>query len=264
MPAKRVLITGGGSGLGLAMAQFCAERGDRVFIADIQAERAQTALAALPGKGHIAFAMDVTSTSDWQQAHNMVQQEFGGLDILINNAGVASSGQFIEVSDAEWDRVVAINQTAVHKGCRSMLPLLLPTRGGLIINVASFAGLAGAPDLGAYGVTKAAVVAYSEILRAQLWDKFIHVAVLCPSFFQTNLLQSFAPGHERMQDVAAKLMQKSKHSAADVAAFTITQAQAGRFLLLPHEDTHMRWRIKRWFPEYYFRSLLKFFKRTRA
>jgi NAD(P)-dependent dehydrogenase (short-subunit alcohol dehydrogenase family) len=263
MSRKTVVITGGGSGLGRELALQYAKAGARVAVLDLSAANAEATRALLPGDGHLALTMDVTQAPDWQRCVAQIQAEFGALSVLINNAGVASSGDFLETSDSEWDRLLAVNLTSVQRGCKSMLPLMLGKPGALIINTASFAGLANAPDTGVYGVTKAAVVAYSEILRGQLFARGIHVACLCPSFFKTNLLDSFAPGHDRMRKAAAMLMERSELSAADVARFAIARAEAGEFLLMPHKDSRQRWRVKRWFPEFYFRQMLKLLKRDK-
>jgi short-subunit dehydrogenase len=263
MSAKTVVITGAGSGLGRALALNYAKRGARVAVVDLLVERAQETLALLAGDQHIAIEMDVAQASDWQRVAAQLQSEFGAISVLINNAGIASSGDFLDTSDGEWDRVVAINLTSVQRGCKAIMPLMLGARGGLIINTASFAGLAGAPDTGVYGVTKAAVLAYSEILRGQLYARGLHVACLCPSFFKTNLLESFAPGHDRMRKAASYLMERSELSATDVAEFAISQAEKGVFLLLPHKDSRSRWRIKRWLPEFYFKQMLKLLQRDK-
>ena len=218
-------------------------------------------MALLSGSGHIAIEMDVADAKDWQIVAAQLKSEFDSVSVLINNAGIASSGEFLDTTDAEWDRVVAINLTSIQRGCKAILPLMLSARGGLIINTASFAGLASAPDTGVYGVTKAAVVAYSEILRAQLYARGLHVACLCPSFFKTNLLESFGAGHERMHKAAKALMERSALTASDVAEFAISHAEAGEFLLLPHKESRSHWRVKRWMPEYYFKKMLKMLKR---
>jgi NAD(P)-dependent dehydrogenase (short-subunit alcohol dehydrogenase family) len=263
MTVKTVLITGAGSGLGRELALSYARRGARVAVADLSEERIAQTLAQLPGSGHIALPLNVANAGEWAAASAKIAQKFGGLSVLVNNAGVASSGEFVDTTDQEWDRVIAVNLNSVQYGCRAMLPMMLKERGGLVLNTASFAGLAGAPDTGVYGVTKAAVVAYSEILRAQLYARGIHVACLCPSFFKTNLLESFAPGFDRMRKTATQLMEGSAISATDVAEFAITQAEKGVFLLLPHPDTRLRWRLKRWLPETYFKKMLKMVKRDK-
>jgi NAD(P)-dependent dehydrogenase (short-subunit alcohol dehydrogenase family) len=320
--SKKVLITGAGSGLGLALAKQCAARGDTVLLADLRADRLRSALAELSQVArstvdkqvsqaarsaidkqvsqatrsaidkqvsqatrsaidqqlkdgeHSTHQLDVGDSSAWAKLAQSLHAQGCKLDLLINNAGIASSGEFIGTSDEEWERVMRINVSSIQYGCRSMLPLMLgqteakqakpgPFKAA-IINVASMAGLAGAPDTGVYGVAKAAVVAYSEILRAQVYAQGIHVSCLCPSFFRTNLLESFTPGHERMHKTASKLMDSSKLTADDVAAYALRSTERGEFLLLPHAETRKMWRLKRWFPELYFRQMLKFLKRMRV
>lgn len=262
---RHVVITGAGSGLGRELALVYARRGDRVAVIDIDGKRADTVCAELNalGVGHSAHALDVSDAQAWIELRRKLQQRFEHIDVLINNAGIASSGDFIDTSVDEWQRVMTINTTSVHLGCHTLLPLMIGRRGGMVINTASFAGLANAPDTGVYGVAKAAVVAYSEILRGQLYAHGLHVAVVCPSFFQTNLLESFTQGHDRMKKAATKLMEQSAISAQDVAEFTVREAEKGVFLLLPHKETVKMWRAKRWLPEWYFKRMLAMLKRNK-
>lgn len=263
MRGKNVLITGAGSGLGREMAIYYASQGARVVVADLLIERAEQTVGLLSAGNHIAVEIDVANVQMWQALAARLRSELGTLQVLINNAGIASSGDFLDTTENEWDRVIAINLTSVQHGCKSMLPLMLGERGGVIINTASFAGLAGAPDTGIYGVAKAAVVAYSEILRGQVYARGIHVACLCPSFFKTQLLESFSPGHDRMRKAASQLMERSELNATDVAKFAVDRAHAGDFLLLPHKESRTRWRMKRWLPEFYFKKMLQMVKRDK-
>ena len=263
MRGKNVLITGAGSGLGRDMAIYYAQQGARVVVADLLVERAEQTLALLSAGEHIAVEIDVANVGAWNALASRLKTELGALHVLINNAGIASSGDFIDTTENEWDRVIAINLSSVQYGCKSMLPLMLSQRGGVIINTASFAGLAGAPDTGVYGVAKAAVLAYSEILRGQVFARGIHVACLCPSFFKTQLLESFSAGHDRMRKAASQLMERSELNATDVAKFAIDRAHAGEFLLLPHKESRSRWRMKRWLPELYFKKMLQMVKRDK-
>lgn len=263
MRGKNVLITGAGSGLGREMAIYYAQLGARVVVADLLVERAEQTLALLSAGDHFAVEIDVAQVQMWTALAARLKSELGSLHVLINNAGIASSGDFLDTTEHEWDRVIAINLTSVQHGCKSMLPLMLGQRGGVIINTASFAGLAAAPDTGIYGVAKAAVVAYSEILRGQVYARGIHVACLCPSFFKTQLLESFSPGHDRMRKAASQLMERSDITATDVAKFAVDRAHAGDFLLLPHKESRTRWRMKRWLPEFYFKKMLQMVKRDK-
>ncbi len=257
--SRRVLITGAGSGLGRALAIAYARRGDCVAAVDIRVERAQETIALLDAadRPHLALAADVGSDASMAALKESIEQHWDGLEILVNNAGVASGGPVWQTDLAEWERVNNINLMGVVRGCNLFVPLLRNS-GGLVINTASFAGLAGAPELGAYGVSKAAVVALSEGLRAELHAHGGKVSVLCPSFFQTRLTESCAPGQERIRDIAERMMSKGPLSAEQVADYTIKYSEKGRFLLLPHKDTRVMWWLKRHLPGAYFRSMLRY------
>jgi len=116
--------------------------------------------------------------------------------------------------------------------------------------------LAGAPGVMSYGVAKAGVVALSEQLRAEVQHKGIKVSVICPSFFRTNLCDT-AIGSERIRNFALKMMDNSPDTIDSVADKVFAEAERGRFLIIPTRDEPMRWRIKRWFPEFYFRQMVK-------
>jgi short-subunit dehydrogenase len=136
---------------------------------------------------------------------------------------------------------------------------MLAAGSGQVVNTASFAGLAGAPSIMSYGVSKAAVVALSEQLRAELHDKGIRVSVLCPAFFQTNLLESWQ-GDPRLKAFAGRMMETSPDTLDGVADRCFAAVERGQFLVLPTRREPMRWRLKRWFPQTYFNQLLKLAK----
>lgn len=259
MAGRRVLITGAGSGLGRELAKVYAARGDRVACVDLYADRAEETCKLLGGGGHLALVADVGSDAAMAALKAQVQGAWGGLDVLVNNAGIACGGECAHASAAEWQRTLNINLMGVVRGVREFVPMMEAQKSGRVINVASFAGLAGAPGLGAYGVSKAAVVALSEGMRGELLPKGIHVSVLCPSFFKTRLLESFqGPPDTPLKHIASKLMEQSPLDAAAVARYTVDESERGRFLLLPHKDTRIRWWLKRWIPGVYFRQVMKY------
>lgn len=257
MAQRRVLITGAGSGLGQALAHRYAKAGDRVACIDLDAARAELTRAALPGSGHLAMAANVASDDAMEQVHELIAREWGGLDVLVNNAGIATGGPMVETSMAEWRNVLEINLLGVVRGCRLFLPGMLAAGRGHIINTASFAGLAGAPNIMSYGVAKASVVALSEQLRAETHGKGVTVSVLCPAFFRTNLLESWQ-GNARMKGFADKMMDSSPDTLESVSNAVFAAVQRGEFLVIPTVKEPMRWRMKRWFPEFYFGQLMKF------
>jgi NAD(P)-dependent dehydrogenase (short-subunit alcohol dehydrogenase family) len=253
---RKVLITGAGSGLGRALALRYAKAGYAVACADIVLERAQETIALLPGEGHAAVAIDVGNDADFDSLRDVIDAEFGPLDVLVNNAGIASGGAMIETTMEEWREVLEINLLGVVRGCRAFLPGMLERKRGRILNTASFAALAGAPSIMSYGVSKAAVVTLSEQLRAEVHGTGVSVSVACPSFFQTNLLQNWR-GSERMKGFAESMMKGGTDTLDSVADNIFAAAERGDFMILPTRNEPMRWRIKRWFPEVYFRKLMR-------
>ncbi|HEY2345387.1 MAG TPA: SDR family NAD(P)-dependent oxidoreductase [Xanthomonadaceae bacterium] len=253
---RKVLITGAGSGLGRALAQRYAAEGCAVACADIVPERALETATTITGMGHMAFVVDVGSDNGFNALYMAVEQRFGMPDVLVNNAGIASGGPMVETTMTEWHDVIDINLLGVVRGCRAFLPAMLARGNGRILNIASFAGLAGAPWMMSYGVAKAAVYALSEQLRAEVEGSGVTVSVACPSFFHTNLLQNFL-GNEQVKASASKMMERSTDSLDAVADRIFAATERGQFLILPTKGDAMRWRMKRWFPDAYFRKLLK-------
>jgi len=256
MSQRRVLITGGGSGLGRGLAHRYARAGDRVAVVDLLGERADTVRAELPGTGHLAFTADVGSDASMQALADAVQARWGGVDVLVNNAGIASGGPMLETTMAEWDKVLNIDLLSVVRGCRLFVPGMVAQGRGQVLSTASFAGLAGAPGMMTYGVAKAAVVALSEQLRAEMHDKGVTVGVICPAFFKTNLCET-AIGNPKVAQLAQKLMERAPDTVDSVSDAVFAAAERGEFLIIPTRDEPMRWRMKRWFPKLYFKQLMK-------
>jgi NAD(P)-dependent dehydrogenase (short-subunit alcohol dehydrogenase family) len=253
---RKVLITGAGSGLGRALALRYAKAGCAVACVDIVLDRARETVTLLGGEDHIAVAMDVGSDAEFDVLSNAINSRFGELDLLVNNAGIASGGPMIDTTMEEWRELLEINLLSVVRGCRAFLPGMLERRRGRILNTASFAGLAGAPSMMTYGVSKAAVVALSDQLRAEVHGTGVTVSVACPAFFQTNLLENFR-GSERMKGFADKMMAGGKDKLDEVADKIFAATERGQFLILPTRDEPKYWRMKRWFPEKYFHKLVQ-------
>jgi short-subunit dehydrogenase len=194
-----------------------------------------------------------------EQLHEQVVREWGGVDVLVNNAGIATGGAMVDTTMTEWRNVLEINLLGVVRGCRLFLPGMIAAGSGHVINTASFAGLASAPSIMSYGVSKAAVVALSEQLRAELHYSNIKVSVLCPAFFRTNLLESWQ-GNQRLKAFADKMMETSPDTLETVSDAVFAAVERGEFLVMPTRREPMRWRLKRWFPDFYFKQLLKLAK----
>jgi NADP-dependent 3-hydroxy acid dehydrogenase YdfG len=258
MTQPRVLITGAGSGLGRALAHCYAGAGYAVACADVKPATAEATRASLAGAGHLALPVDIADDDSVALLEATLAREWDTLDVLVNNAGVASGGSLLESTLDEWRWMLDINLLGVVRVSKAFVPWLVRRRQGRVLNVASFAALACAPNIMSYGATKAAVLALSEQLRAELHGHGITVSVACPSFFQTNLLDNFRAGDGgRMKRAATKLMANARESAEQIAAEVFAQSERGRFMIIPTRAERVRWRLKRWFPELFFRKLLK-------
>ena len=253
-----VLITGAGSGLGRALALRHARAGWRVGCADIVPERAEATRAAIEQAGGraLAFPVDIADPDSWQALRDAVLSAWERLDRLVNNAGVAGGGGGAEITLEDWRWMLEINLLGVVQGCRSFVPQLRAQGGGSIVNIASFAALAGAPGFASYTVAKAGVVALSESLRGELAGSGIAVSVVCPSFFRTNLMESFRSPDAATRALAERLVQRASLGAEEIADAVYRQLQRGRFLVIPTARERWLWRFKRLAPELYHRRLL--------
>jgi NAD(P)-dependent dehydrogenase (short-subunit alcohol dehydrogenase family) len=263
---KRIVVTGGASGLGRAIALRFAAEGWRVGIADLNVERAEETLTRVREAGGSGFFQrcDVRADGDWVTLRERVKNDFRGVDVVVNNAGVGAAGSVVDTTMDDWDWMLDINLLGVVRGCRTFVPMLLEQRSGHVVNVASFAAIASAPGMVAYNVAKAGVVSLSESLRAEVFDEGVDVTVACPSFFQTNLLESFRSPDPGIRGKVMRLMQNARVTADDVARDIYDGVVHRRFLVISHEEARWHHRLKRAFPEVFYREVRKTMKRVTA
>ncbi|MGQ9842468.1 MAG: SDR family oxidoreductase [Spirochaetota bacterium] len=262
-PKKRVVITGAGSGLGKAIALQFAQRKWNVIIADINEPRAFDTAQVVENHGGKAFPKqyDVTNEKDCIFLCTYVEKNFDGCDILINNAGVASAGFFEKIPMRTWDWIYTINTKSIILMCRTFIPVFKQQRYGYIVNIASSAGIASLPEMGCYNMTKAAVISLSETLRGELSPYNIHVSVVCPTFFRTNLMDQFISPDTRQKIIAQKFFDHSLSTAEDVATPVIKHISEKRFFIIKQIDGKIIWWFKRHFPELYFKCLSFFYSK---
>lgn len=261
---KRIMITGGGSGLGRALALVYARKGWRVCVVDRDGQSAdETArLVDRAGGEGLSRACDVTSPGAFEDLALWVKSRWGGVDILVNNAGVAAGGYLSDISEERWAWIMDVNLKAVISGCRSFIPLLAAGGGGHIVNIASSAGIVSLPEMSSYNVTKAAVIALSETLRAELAPKKIGVTVAAPTFFKTNLMDRFHSPDERQRKIALGLFAKSTYTAEDVARGIERAVRRKRLYVIPQWDGKVMWWLKRLSPELFHRGMAFFYMRN--
>ncbi len=190
---KTAFITGGASGLGLAMAHAFGEAGMNVMLADIEEGPLQQAVAELEERQIRVGSVlcDVAIRQALEEGAAKTIETFGKVHVVCNNAGVGAGGPMDQVKPADWDWVVAVNLMGVVYGMETFLPLIRSHgEGGCFVNTASMAGHISPPGMEPYSATKFAVVAMSEGWAGQLAPENINVAVLCPGFVKTKINQS--------------------------------------------------------------------------
>jgi NAD(P)-dependent dehydrogenase (short-subunit alcohol dehydrogenase family) len=251
--ARVAVITGGGSGLGRALALNAAQRGMRLMLADVDAAGLQET-ARLIGERQADAQVEtrIVDVSQLDQVDALAQAtlaRYGAAHLLFNNAGVGVSGPIWENSAQDWQWVMGVNVYGVAWGIKSFVPIMLKQGVGHIVNVASAAGWMNAPGTGIYNVSKCAVVAMSETLALDLAQasSAIGVSVLSPAFFPTGIAdsarnrpasaQSSAPISEAQRLCEERVryaVQHGKLSADEVAEITLQAVDHQRFYIFPH------------------------------
>jgi NAD(P)-dependent dehydrogenase (short-subunit alcohol dehydrogenase family) len=252
-PAKRAFITGAASGLGLALARSLAREGWSLGLLDVADAELGRALADLRREGArqvAGYRGDVAVAAFVEESVEAFVRAHGGCDVFVNNAGVAVAGAVEATPIADWEWIVGINLLGVVWGCRAVLPVLKRQRSGLVLNIASSAGFAAAPQMAAYNATKAAVIALSETLVGELAGTGVQVAVAMPGFFRTHLLDHMrAPPEENR--LAHALMDHSGHDPDEAAEALLGAAAAGATYIVWPREYRLAWRLKRWFPRWF-------------
>lgn len=184
---KHALVTGGGSGIGAAVANVLVDKGAKVTITGRNRERLESTASDLGVSMQVA---DVTDRDAVATAFRDAESENGPIDVLINNAGGAESAPFAKMSDDVWDRMLAVNLTGVYNCCREAIGGMLELGGGRIVNVASIAGLHGAAYIAAYCAAKHGVVGLTRALASEYARKNITVNAVCPGYVDTDIVRN--------------------------------------------------------------------------
>ena len=241
-------VTGAASGLGRAMALAFAGEGMHAALADVDEPGLQSTLNEVQSRGVRAFAMrvDVSRYQDVESFCSKAIAQFGATHVVCNNAGVSPLGAVWENTLADWQWILGVNLWGVIHGVRAFVPGLIAQLEGHLVNTASVAGLISPPGMGAYNVTKHAVVALSESLHhdLRLRGSPVGVSVLCPAYVPTGIADSernrprelLNPGKSPSKEEAMlkKAMASGKLSADDVARAVVTAVKEERFYVLTH------------------------------
>jgi meso-butanediol dehydrogenase / (S,S)-butanediol dehydrogenase / diacetyl reductase len=215
--ARVAIVTGGSSGIGAATVARLSRDGAKVINADRKPPASSEHAA-----GDIVFCRtDVTRPSDVNAAVEEAVKRFGRLDFLVNNAGSGGLAEAPDQTDAEWERIFAVNITAIMYGCRAAIPAMRSFGGGAIVNIASISGLAGDYGMGAYAASKGAVVNYTRSVAMDCARDNIRVNALCPGLVDTPLSAGI-PQRETWFEAIPMGRSAKPSEMASVAAFLLS------------------------------------------
>jgi len=195
------LVTGGGTGIGRAIATRLAEQGARVVIASRNLDMLTETARALSAGGHDVWPvrLDITRPDEIDQAVAAVKRRGGRIDILVNNAGLSGMNPMDRPNDSLWDAVLAVNLTGMYRLTRRVLPEMPDHAGGRVINISSVLGKFGVPGYTAYCTAKHGVVGFTRALAAEVAPRGITVNAICPGWVDTQM------AHDGVRQIAADL-----------------------------------------------------------
>jgi 2-hydroxycyclohexanecarboxyl-CoA dehydrogenase len=206
---KTALVTGGGRGIGRAIALGLAEVGAQVAVLDILTDNAESVRREIEALGVKALALgaDLTRRAQVTLAVEQILAQWGQIDILVNNAGWDKLEPFLESEEETWDRIIGINFKAILYMCKAVLPHMVARGAGKVISIASDAGRVGSMGEAVYAGTKGAIIAFSKTLAREMARHRITVNVVCPGLTETPLLQGIrqqSPKTERVIDAVTR------------------------------------------------------------
>ena len=251
---KVAFVTGAANGIGLGICRALARAGVHVAMADIQPDtlaQARSEIANL-GARAIAIPLDVSDASAVARAADTVENEFGKVHIVCNNAGISLGNvKLLEMAPAQWDWIFGVNVFGVVNGVQAFVPRILRHgEGGHVVNTASMAGLQvnpAIPGIGAYAMTKHAVVALSEALTMELQGSGIGVSVLCPAQVNTTLYESgsrrperFGGSYERADLNQARRRSETGLSADAVGRQVVHAIRNDTYFIFTHPEARAR------------------------
>jgi 2-hydroxycyclohexanecarboxyl-CoA dehydrogenase len=209
LAGRTALVTGGGQGIGRAIALALAREGCHVAVVDLAGDRAEAVAAEVAAFGVQGLALrgDVSRGPDMEAAVAAVIERLGQLDVLVNNAGWDRMALFLDSDEATWDRLIAVNLKGVLHASRAALPHMVARGRGKVINIASDAGRVGSSGEAVYSATKGAVIAFTKALAREMARHGVTVNVVCPGLTETALLQSLrdqSPKMERILEAVAR------------------------------------------------------------
>ena len=206
LEGKVIVVTGGAAGIGFSTAQACDQEGARLALIDLKKADAEAAAAKLSdAKGYEA---NVTDPKGLQAAIDAILQDFGQIDGLVNNAGIAGFGPVHEAELDDWERIMAVNVTGTFLASKSVLPGMLKRGSGAIVNFGSVAGMVGIPTMSAYCAAKGAIVNLTRQMAADYSGKGVRVNAVSPGTVASTEMGKSLLGSDMSDEMMAKRLQK--------------------------------------------------------
>ena len=248
-PQKRAFITGAASGLGLALCRELAADGWTIGMSDINLVSLQEKSKEVVklGAKTFTYGLDVSDKDAYKEVVDQFLSDVGGIDLLVNNAGVGDGGYVEEYGLDNWDWLLSINLHGVIYGNVLFIPQFKRQKSGAIINVASAAAFTSLPRMAAYNVSKAGVRALSETMDAELRAHDITVSCVMPTFFKTKVMQ-YARGNEEEVEMSKMIFATSDLTPEKVAKHVLTKVGKGKFHIILPADAKLMFFMKGWFP----------------
>lgn len=196
---KIAIITGGGSGIGLATARAFCQEGAKVILFGRRKEKIQKAADELDGSA-IAVQGDMTNNGDLDQLINETLHNFKGIDILVNNAGLFNGAPLHEISDSQWDEMMDINIRSVFQLTKRVLPVMMAQKNGSIIHISSILGLIAVPQVAAYNVSKGALNQFNRSIAVEYGSYGIRSNSICPGLIETDMTADLMKDENLMKE----------------------------------------------------------------
>ena len=181
------LVTGGSRGIGLAIARELASAGARVAVVARDGARAEASAAGLPGEGHRGYACDVANSEACNALVKQVEAELGGLDVLVNNAGVTRDNVLMRIKDEDWDAVLDTNLRGAFNLMRAASRGMMKRRSGRIINISSVVGVTGNAGQANYAASKAGLIGMTKSVAKELAGRGVLVNAVAPGYIETDM-----------------------------------------------------------------------------